>query len=70
VLTFELSLPSTSYPDNAHMVNFYHKALLTLDQLPGVKAAGIVEAVPMGALQKAQSFASRSIPAPAVRLTH
>lgn len=47
VLTFELSLPSTSYPDNPHMVSFYDRVLQTLDQTPGIKAAGVVEAVPM-----------------------
>jgi len=47
-LTFELSLPSSQYPDNAHIVTFYQKVLQNLEPLSGVKAAGIVEAVPMG----------------------
>lgn len=48
VLTFELSLPSSQYPDPDHMAQLYRKVLLRLQDLPGVAAAGVVSAVPMG----------------------
>jgi predicted permease len=48
VVTFELTLPSSSYPDDAHIVRLYHTALERLANLPGVQSAGIGETVPMG----------------------
>ncbi|HEX3684518.1 MAG TPA: ABC transporter permease [Bryobacteraceae bacterium] len=48
VLTFELSLPSSKYPDPDHMVRLYRDILLRLEDLPGVSSAGLVSAVPMG----------------------
>jgi predicted permease len=48
VLTFELSLPNTRYPDRNHIARFYQQALPRLRAIAGVEAAGITEAVPMG----------------------
>jgi predicted permease len=48
VLTFELTLPSSTYPDDARIVRLYHMALERLAALPGVQSAGIGETVPMG----------------------
>jgi predicted permease len=48
VLTFEISLPSAKYPDPDRMSQLYHRALRTLQALPGVESAGMVHAVPMG----------------------
>lgn len=48
VLTFELSLPPTTYPDKQHIVQFYQQALLQLRRVGGVRFAAITEAVPMG----------------------
>lgn len=48
VLTFELSLPATKYPDQPHIVALYQNALQRVRSIPGVQAAGIVETVPMG----------------------
>ncbi len=48
VTTFELSLPSLKYPDREHIVNFYTKALATLQSVPGVESVGIAESLPMG----------------------
>jgi putative ABC transport system permease protein len=48
VLTFELSLPATSYPDRQHIVQFYQQALPRLRGVAGVQSAAITEAVPMG----------------------
>jgi predicted permease len=48
VLTFELSLPSTRYPDRQHIAQFYAQALPRLRAVAGVDSAAITEAVPMG----------------------
>lgn len=47
VLTFELSLPNTKYPDQDHIVPLYHQLLLCMQSLPGVDSAGISEVVPL-----------------------
>jgi predicted permease len=48
VLTFELTLPSSKYADDAQIVRLYDRALERLTSLPGVQSAGIGETVPMG----------------------
>jgi putative ABC transport system permease protein len=48
VLTFELSLPATKYPDTEHIVALYHNALERLRNVAGVESAGLVRTVPMG----------------------
>ena len=48
VLTFELSLTGAQYPDREPIARFYQQALPRLRSIPGVEAAGITEAVPMG----------------------
>jgi putative ABC transport system permease protein len=48
VLTFELTLPSSSYGDPDRVVNVYRATLQKLQALPGVASAGIGETVPMG----------------------
>ena len=47
-LTFELTLPSSSYGDGDRTVNLYRTVLQQLQVLPGVVSAGIGETVPMG----------------------
>ena len=46
-VTFELSLPSASYSDPAHVVTFYQRALQRLRALPGVQSSGLAESVPL-----------------------
>ena len=48
VLTFELSPPSSKYPDPDRLVTLYRKVLLRLQELPGVSSTGLVSDVPMG----------------------
>ena len=48
VLTFELSLPATRYPDQHRIAQFYEQALPRLRAVAGVESAAITEAVPMG----------------------
>ena len=47
-LTFELTLPPSSYGDGDRIVNLYRAVLQQLQALPGVASAGIGETVPMG----------------------
>jgi predicted permease len=53
VLAFEISLPSTKYPDREAIARFYEQALPQLRAMPGVESAGITEAVPMGGATEA-----------------
>lgn len=48
VLTFQLSLPDSQYPDRDAIARFYQDALPRLRSIPGVESAGITEAIPMG----------------------
>ncbi|HLJ50276.1 MAG TPA: ABC transporter permease [Bryobacteraceae bacterium] len=48
VLTFELSLPISKYPDAAHIVPLYQRALDRLQAVPGIMTAGIGATVPVG----------------------
>jgi putative ABC transport system permease protein len=48
VLAFELSLPSTQYPDREAIARFYQQALPRLRSIAGVESVGITEAIPMG----------------------
>jgi len=48
VLTFELTLPPTSYTSVEKIVATYEAALQRLQAIPGVESAGIGETVPMG----------------------
>jgi putative ABC transport system permease protein len=53
VLAFELSLPSTKYPDREVIARFYQQVLPLLRAVPGVESAGITEAIPMGGATEA-----------------
>ena len=53
VLTFQLSLPSTQYPDRDRIARFYQQALPSLRVMPGVEQVGMTEAVPMGGATEA-----------------
>ena len=46
-LTFELTLPASRYPDQAHIVPAYQSVLRHLQALPGVQAAGATAIVPL-----------------------
>jgi predicted permease len=47
VLTFELSLPGTRYPDREALAHFYQQALPRLNSISGVEVAGFTDTVPM-----------------------
>ncbi|MGC1105331.1 MAG: ABC transporter permease, partial [Candidatus Acidiferrales bacterium] len=46
-LTFQLTLPGSKYPDQAHIVPVYQQVLRHLQALPGVQSAGLTETVPL-----------------------
>jgi predicted permease len=48
VLTFELSLPGSKYPDQPHTTVLYQNVLQKLRSTPGIESAGIIETLPMG----------------------
>jgi putative ABC transport system permease protein len=48
VVTFELTLPPSRYPDVDAMTRAYDRALAAIRATPGVASAGLVSAVPMG----------------------
>lgn len=48
VLTFRVSLPSTTYPDSTARRAFYRELMAGLAALPGVRAAGAVTCPPLG----------------------
>ena len=48
VLTFQLSLPESKYPDQERMVAAYQAILQKLRALPGIQSAGITETIPLG----------------------
>jgi len=47
-LTLNLSLPNASYPNPARIKAFYREALDRVSALPGVRATGFANAVPLG----------------------
>ena len=47
VLTFRLSLPQASYPEQQQAANFYREMVRRLELLPGVEAVGAVSALPL-----------------------
>ena len=48
VLTAQLALPVAKYAENQQVVNFYDQLLERLSPQPGVKAASVTTALPMG----------------------
>lgn len=48
VVTFDVSLPARKYPDQRHIVPVYRKVLENLRSVPGLRAAGLAETLPMG----------------------
>ena len=51
VLTFELRLPATKYPEPQQQAMFFNQLLERFRNVPGVVQAGAVNAVPLGVVQ-------------------
>jgi putative ABC transport system permease protein len=47
VLTAQLQVPATDYPQPADVVRFYRQAIERVSQVPGVRAAGAVRVLPL-----------------------
>ena len=47
VLTMQLSLPQTRYPDEKRQVAFFQQLLQRVEALPNVEAAGVVNSLPL-----------------------
>jgi putative ABC transport system permease protein len=47
VLTMEMSLPRAAYPEVPQQVAFYERLVERVEGLPGVRAAGVVNSIPM-----------------------
>lgn len=47
VLTFRVSLPQPSYPEDHHRVQFYDRLLERLHRVPGIESAGMVQTLPL-----------------------
>ena len=47
VLTFQLSVPFSDYPENEQVLTFYQQVIDRVGSLPGVEAAGLVTGVPL-----------------------
>lgn len=56
VLTFQLTLPGSHYPEQARIVPVYQEALRRLRELPGVQAAGLTETVPLSGATEATAI--------------
>jgi putative ABC transport system permease protein len=65
ILTFVLRVPGVKYKDDLEFVNFFHQAEERIRALPGVKAAGMVNYLPLyGGLGSATGFKVDGRPAP------
>ena len=67
VLTFELTLPASRYPDVNRIVRLYHDALGRLRDVPGVESAGLSEVVPLGGAGESTVIRLSDWPAPRSR---
>ncbi len=48
VLTLQLTLPSTDYPETEHIVGFYQELRQRVEVLPGVRSVGAAALLPLG----------------------
>jgi putative ABC transport system permease protein len=65
VVTGEIALPESRYSDDAPIVQFYDTLLERLRALPGVRAAGAVNALPMSGSGPTSWFTPENFPRPA-----
>jgi putative ABC transport system permease protein len=62
LLTAELTLPAAKYAENQQVVNFYDQLLAQLAQQPGVQAATLTSALPLGGGGDVLAFAVEGRP--------
>ncbi|MQA89481.1 MAG: FtsX-like permease family protein [Gemmatimonas sp.] len=56
VLTIDVSLPQSRYPDDPARAAYYQELLLELERIPGVEAVGLVQHLPLGGMTHNGSF--------------
>ena len=56
VTTAKLTMPVSRYPDGAARLRFAESLLASVSQLPGVEAAGLIDAVPLADNRQGTSF--------------
>ena len=71
VLTGRVTLPEARYPEPARQAAFFEALLTRLDALPGVRAAGAINWLPLSGLRSATNFwfGGRAIPTDAEQPT-
>ena len=56
VLTIDVSLPDSRYPEDPGKAAYYQRLLGDLEQIPGVEAAGLIQHLPLGGMAHNGSF--------------
>jgi putative ABC transport system permease protein len=64
VLTMEVSLPGTRYPEPAQRLAFFNAALQRIRALPGVEAAGTIDDIPIAIDGSSQTLLLEGYPPP------
>lgn len=65
VLTFRMRLPTDNlYKDDRQQANFYSLLLARIDQIPGVRSAGLTDVLPLGEQNDREYFAIENRPLP------
>jgi putative ABC transport system permease protein len=64
VLSFDIGLPRTKYPQAQQMASFYERLLEKVEALPGVKSVGAVTALPLSNNDELTDFFVEGKPAP------
>lgn len=67
VLTARVSLPEATYAEPGSVVSFYRELLREIEALPGVRAAGAADAVPLMQTSGTYGFAIEGRPVPPVQ---
>jgi putative ABC transport system permease protein len=63
VLTLNLSLPTSKYPERSQQAAFFQQVIERLEALPGVQSVGAVSALPLSGAEEASSFMVEGGPA-------
>ncbi len=64
LLTLEYRLPRNKYPDGAQQTEFHRKVVERVEQIPGVKSAATIRAVPFGGNRSRANFTLPDRPEP------
>ncbi len=64
VLTMQVGVPESRYPDGRRVASFYREALLTIGTLPGVQSASATDFIPLSGWGDHSDFAIEGQPPP------